>query len=151
MDILQKVHLVHTVLVFFGLDISKDNESAYFLSYIGGIPLLTFFIGCQEVSPSLKDFYKILRLSLFGDGEVANISLSLDEAKTMKFLEDAVKKTLKKPVLKARRKWKTPSEEVLEDTSIGNDKGFRANFWGWIRYFWKEYVDAWIEKPIQIL
>ena len=77
---------------------------AYFLSYIGGIPLLIFFIGCQEVSPSLKNVYEILRLSLFGDGEVANISLSLDEAKTMKFLEDAVKKTLKKPVLKATRK-----------------------------------------------
>ena len=137
MDILQKVRLVHIVLVFFGLDISKDNESAYFLSYIGGIPLLTFFIGCQEVSPSLKDFYEILRLSLFGDGEVANISLSPDEAKIVKLLEDAIKKTLKKLVLKATRKGKIPNEEVPEDTGVGSDKGFRANFWGWIRYFWK--------------
>ena len=46
----------------------------------------------------------------------------------MKFLEDAVKKTLKKLVLKAIRKRKAPSDEVLEDTSGGRDKGSRSNF-----------------------
>ena len=60
----------------------------------------------------------------------------------MKFLEDAVKKTLKKLVLKAIRKRKASSDEVLEDTSGGRDKGSRSNFQGWIRYFWKEYVDG---------
>ena len=84
---------------------------------------------------SLEDVYEILRLPLFGNGEVANIFLSLYEAKAVKFLEDAVKKTLKNPVLKVARKGKAPSGEVLEDTSISGDKGFRANFWGWIRYF----------------
>ena len=76
-----------------------------------------------------------MRLPLFGDGKVVNISLSLNESKAVKFLEDVVKKTLKKPVLKATRKGKAPNEEVLEDTSVGEDKGSRANFWGWIRYF----------------
>ena len=71
-----------------------------------------------------------MRLPLFGDGDVANISLSSNEAKAVKFLEDAIKKTLKKPILKAARKGKAPSEEVLEDTSVGGDKGLRANFWG---------------------
>ena len=46
----------------------------------------------------------------------------------MKFLEDAVKKTLRKLVLKAVRKGKAPSNEVLEDTSVGRDKGSRAKF-----------------------
>ena len=32
-DILQKVHLVHTVLLFFGLEISKDSESLLSLLY----------------------------------------------------------------------------------------------------------------------
>ena len=36
--------------------------------------------------------------------------MSFNEAKAVKFLEDAVKKTLKKPVLKAARKGKAPSE-----------------------------------------
>ena len=58
---------------------------------------------------------------------MANISLSPDEAKVVKFLEDAVKKTLKKPVLKATRKRKAPSDKMLEDTNVGNDKGSRAN------------------------
>ena len=66
---------------------------------------------------------------------MANISLSSDKAKAVKFLEDAVTKTLKKSIRKAARKEKVPSEEVMEDTSVGVDKGFRANFWGWIRYF----------------
>ena len=48
----------------------------------------------------------------------------------MKFLEDAVKKTLKKPILKAARKGKAPSEEVPKDTSVSIDKGSRAYFWG---------------------
>ena len=69
-----------------------------------------------------------MRLPLFKDGEVVNISLSLDKSKPVKFLEDVVKKTLKKPILKAARKGKVPSEEVPEDTSVGEDKGSRANF-----------------------
>ena len=51
---------------------------------------------------------------------MVNISLSLDESKAVKYLEDAVKKNLKKPVLKVARKGKAPNEEVLEDAS---DKG----------------------------
>ena len=77
----------------------------------------------------------LLRLSLFGDGEVVNISLSPDKSKVVKFLEDAVKKTLKKPILEVVRTGKAPSDEVPEDTTVGGDKGFRANFLGWIRYF----------------
>ena len=88
----------------------------------------TFFTGCQEISLSLEDVYEILRLPLFGDGELVNISLSLDKSKAMKFLEDAVKKNLKKLVLKAARKGKASSKEVLEDTNVGGDKGSRANF-----------------------
>ena len=141
-DILQRVHLVHTVLVFSGLDISKDNESLISLLYWWNSTIHTFFIGCQEISPSLKDVYEILRLPLFGDDEVVNISLSPNEAKAEKFLEDVVKKTLKKIVLKAVRKGKTPNEEVPEDTSVSGDKGSKANFWGWIRYFWREYADG---------
>ena len=41
-----------------------------------------------------------------------------------------MKKTLKKPVLKVARKGKVPNEEVLEDSSVGEDKGSKANFWG---------------------
>jgi len=59
---------------------------------------------------------------------VANISLSPDEAKAVKFLEVAVKKTLKKLVLKAARKRKAPSEEMPENTSVGGDKSSKANF-----------------------
>ena len=55
--------------------------------------------------------------------------MSPDEAKAVKFIEDAVKKTLKKPILKAVRKGEAPSEEVPKDTSVGGDKGSRANFW----------------------
>ena len=95
----------------------------------------TFFTGCQEISISLEEVYEILRLPLFGDGEVVNISLSPDESKAVKFLEDAVKKTLKKLVLKAARKGKAPKNEILEDISVGRDKGSKANFWGWVRYF----------------
>ena len=46
----------------------------------------------------------------------------------MKFLEDAVKKTLKKPILKTTRKGKAPSDEMLEDISFGVNKGSGANF-----------------------
>ena len=60
----------------------------------------------------------------------------------MKFLDDAVKKTLKKPILEVARRGKAPSDEVPEDTTVGGDKGFRANFWGWIKYFWREYADG---------
>ena len=45
---------------------------------------------------------------MFGDGEVVNISLSPEESKAVKFLEDAVKKTLKKLFLKTARKGKAP-------------------------------------------
>ena len=65
---------------------------------------------------------------MFGDGEVANISLSPDEAKSVKFLEEAVKFFLKKPILKAARKRKAPSDEVLEDINVAVDRGSRANF-----------------------
>ena len=54
--------------------------------------------------------------SLYGhptDGKVINIPLSFNESKAVKFLKDAVKKTLKKTVLKAARKGKAPSEEVV--------------------------------------
>ena len=66
---------------------------------------------------------------MFRDGEVVNISLSLDKSKAVKFLEEAVKKTLKKSVLKAAKKGKAPSDEIPEDTNVGRDKGSRANFW----------------------
>ena len=62
------------------------------------------------------------------------------------FLKDAIKKTLKRPILKVARKGKAPNKEELEDISVGGDRGFRANFWGWIRYFWREYVDGMDEE-----
>ena len=132
MNILQRVKLVETILVFSNLEISKDSESLLSLLYRWNFTTHTFFTGCQEISQSLEDVYEILRLNLFRDGEVVKISLSPDESKVVKFLEDAVKKTLKKPVLKATRKRKAPIEEVLEDTSVDRDKGSRANFKGWI-------------------
>ena len=70
MDILQKVNLVHTILVFFGFDINKGSESLLSLLYRWNSITHTFFIGFQEVSPSLEDVYEILRLPLFRDGEV---------------------------------------------------------------------------------
>ena len=114
--------------MFSNLDISKDSESLLSLLYQWNFVTHTFFIGCQEISLSLEDAYEILRLPLFGNGEVVNISLSLDESKAVKFLEDAVKKTLKKLVLKVVRKGKALSEEVPKDTSFSRDKGSRANF-----------------------
>ena len=128
MDNLQRVKLVNTILMFSSLEISKDSESLLSFLYRWNPTSHTFFIGCQEISPSLEDVYEILRLPLFGDSEVINISLYPDESKAVKFLENAVKKTLKKPVLKAARKGKASSEEVPEDTSVGGDKGSRANF-----------------------
>ena len=101
MDILHSVKLVETILVFSNLEISKDCENLLSLLYWWNSITHTFFTGCQEISPSLEDFYEILRLPLFGDGEVVNIFLSPNESKAVKFLEDAVKKTLKKLVLKA--------------------------------------------------
>ena len=118
--------------MFSNLEISKDSKSLLSLLYRWNSVTHTFFSGCQEISPSLKDVYEILRLPLFGDGEVVNISLSPDESKSMKFLEDVVKKNLKKPVLKAARKGKALSEEVPGDTSVGGDR-----FQGWIKYFWR--------------
>lgn len=96
MDILQKVHLVHTMLVFSSLDISKDSKSLLSLLYRWNSTTYTFFTGCQEVSSSPEDVYEILGLPLFKDGEVANICLSPNKVKPIKFLEDAIKKTLKK-------------------------------------------------------
>ena len=46
MDILQRVHLVHTVLVFSGLNISKDSESLLSLLYRWISTTHTFFTGC---------------------------------------------------------------------------------------------------------
>lgn len=112
MDILQRVHLMHTIPIFSGLDIGKENESLLSLLCWWNSTTHTFFTRCQEIFPSLEDVYEILRLPLFGDGEVVNIFLSPNEAKAVKFLEYAMKKTLKKPVLKAVRKGKTPSEKV---------------------------------------
>ena len=128
MDNLQRVKLVNTILMFSSLEISKDSESLLSLLYRWNPTSHTFFTGCQEISPSLEDVYEILRLPLFGDSEVINISLYPDESKAVKFLENAMKKTLRKPVLKAARKGKASSEEVPEDSSVGGDKGSRANF-----------------------
>ena len=89
--------LVNIVLVFSSLEISKYSESHLSLLYRWNLTTYTFFTGCQEISPSLEDVYEILRLPLFGDGEEVNISLSPDESKAVKFLEDAMKKNLKKP------------------------------------------------------
>lgn len=128
MDILQKVQLVNTMVVFSELAINKNSESLLLLLYRWNSTTYTFFTRGQEVSPSLKDVYEILRFPLFGDGDVANIPVSSKEAKIMKFLEDAVKKTLKKRILITTRKGKAPSEEVLEDINVRGDKGSRANF-----------------------
>ena len=49
---------------------------------------------------------------------------------------------MKKLVLKAARKGKAPKNEILEDTSVGRDKGSRANIWGWVKYFWREYANG---------
>ena len=81
MEILQRVKLVETILVFSNLEISKDSESLLSLLYRWNSITHTFFIGCQEISLSLEDISEILRLSLFRDGEVVNISLSPDESK----------------------------------------------------------------------
>ena len=86
MDILQRVHLLQTVLSFSNLDISKDSESLHSLLYQWNSTTHTFLTRFQEVSPSLKDVYEILRLPMFGDREVANISLSPDKAKAVKYL-----------------------------------------------------------------
>ena len=124
------------------LKISKDSESLLSLLYRWNSTTHTFFTGCQEISLSLEDVYEILRLPLFRDGEVVNISLSPDKSKAVTFLEDAMKKTLKKPILKVAKKRKAHSDEIPEDTNVGEDKSSRANFWGWIKYFWREYVDG---------
>ena len=128
MYILQRVKLVKTILVFSNLEINKDSKSLLSLLYQWNFVTYTFFTRCQEISPSLEDVYEILRPLLFGDREEVNISLSPNESKAVKFLEDALKKTLKKLVLKAARKGKAPSEEVPKDTSFGRDKGSSANF-----------------------
>ena len=149
MDILQRVKLVETILVFSNLEISKDSESLFSLLYRWNSTTHTFLTGCQEISPSLEDVYEILRLPLFGDGEVVNISLSHDESKVVKFLTDAVKKTSKKLVLNAARKGKVPSKEVPEASSVGEDKGSRANFGDRSDTSRGSILMAWIRKPIE--
>ena len=57
-----------------------------------------------------------------------------------------MKKNLNKPILKAARKRKALSDEVPEDITIDKDKGYKANFWGWIRYFWREYANGMDEE-----
>ena len=99
MDILQRMKLVETVLVFSNLEINKDSESLLSLLYRWNSTTHTFFTRCHEISPSLEDVYEILRLPLFIDGKVVNISLSPNESKAEKFHEDSVKKALKKLVL----------------------------------------------------
>ena len=113
-----------TILVFYSLEISKNSESLLFLLYRWNPTTHTSFTGCQEISPSLEDVSEILRLPLFGDGEVVNITLSPDESKAVKFLENVVKKTLKKPLLNVARKGKASSEEVSEDTGVGGGPTF---------------------------
>lgn len=93
MDILQKVHPVHTMLVFSSSNISKDSENLLSLLYQWNSTTLTFFTECQEVSPSLEVVYEILKLPLFGDEEVVNIALSPDEAKVVKFSKENLEKT----------------------------------------------------------
>ena len=77
MEILQRVKLVETILIFSNLEISKDSESLLSLLYRWNSITHTFFTRCQEISLSLEDVYKILRLPLSGDGEVVNISCPL--------------------------------------------------------------------------
>ena len=63
----------------------------------------------------------------------------------MKFLEDVVKKTIKKLVLKVARKGKASSEEVLEDTGVGGGLTFgdgSSTSGGNI-------LIAWIRKPME--
>ena len=105
---------MNTILVLSRLDINKDIRGLFSLSYQWN-STHTFFTRCQEVSPTLEDFYEILRLPLLGEGDVVNIPLNSEETKIVKFLEDAVKKTLKnqsqrlpgrgKPL--AKRFWRT--------------------------------------------
>ena len=135
--------------MFSNLEISKDSESLLSLLYQWNSVTHTFFIGCQEISLSLEDAYEILRIPLFGDGEVVNISLSPDESKAMKFLEDAVKKTLRKPVLKAARKGKAPSKykkiPMLAETKVPEPtSGDGSNTFG------GSMLMAWMKKPMEI-
>lgn len=102
---------MNTILVFSNLEINKDNESLLSLLYQWNPTTHTFFTRCQEISPSLEDVYEILRLPLFGVGEVVNIRLSLDKYKFVKFLKDVVNKTLKKSVLKAVRRGKPQAKK----------------------------------------
>ena len=78
MDILQRVKLTNTILVFSNLEISKDSKSLLSLLYQWNPITHTFFTRCQEIFPSLEDVCEILKLLLFEDGVVVNIPLSLD-------------------------------------------------------------------------
>lgn len=110
------------------VDINKDIEGLLSLLYRWNSTTHTFFIGFQEVSPSLEDVFEILRLLLFIEGDMVNIPLSSEETKFVKFLEVTVKKTLKKPILKVARKGKAPNEEAMDDTNVSGDKGSKTNF-----------------------
>ena len=55
-----KICRVHTVLALSNLDISKDSESFLSLLFYWNSTTHTFFIRCQEVSPSLEYVYEIL-------------------------------------------------------------------------------------------
>ena len=86
---------------------------------------------------------------MFRDGEVVNISLSLDKSKAVKFLEEAVKKTLKKPVLKAAKKGKAPSDEIPEDTNVGRDKVPEPTSGDGSNIFGENMLMAWMRKPME--
>ena len=79
---------------------------------------------------------------------MANISLSHVEAKAMKFLEDSVKKSSKKPVLKAARKGKAPSKEVRENTIFDGDKVLWTTFRDKLDISRESMLMAWMKKPI---
>ena len=98
---------------------------------------------------------EIFRLPLFGDNDVSNIQLSNEEVETIKYLEAAIRKSLLKPILKPPKKGKTTGEsfaksqkgeKVLDNTVASGDKGSRANFWGWIRYFWRGHAHGMDEE-----
>ena len=149
MDILQRVKLVETILVLFNLEISNDRESLLSLLYRWNSVTHTFFIGCQEISLFLEDVYEILRLPLFGDGEVVDISLSPDESKAVKFLEDAMKKTLKKLVLKATRKGKAPSERYQKILVLAETKVLEPTSADGLDIFGGSMLMAWMRKPME--
>ena len=149
MDILQRVKLVNTILVFSNLEINKDNESLLSLLYQWNPTTHTFFTRCQEISPSLEDVYEILRLPLFGVGEVVNIPLSLDESKVVKFLKDVVKKTLKKLVLKAVRRGKPQAKKYQRILVLVETRAPRPTSGDGSSTSRENMLMAWMRKPMK--